>query len=177
MDTENRNLPIIAGIRDMSPLERESYLSTINNPKGLIQMMSDVYFEPKSFERSGRLYESLGVRYFKKLVMGTMGRLGKKIGKHRFANNYFLGQEDRSVDALKRFDTGTRFNEGVHLFFSLYSSIDAAYNFIVDKPGVAMFMAGLTIFNASSIMLQRYNRARIYNTIEQKLEKVSKTNQ
>ncbi|MSR86269.1 hypothetical protein EXS74_02645 [Candidatus Woesearchaeota archaeon] len=120
MKTEHRNLPIITGIRDMSSLERDRYQSEVNKPQTLGQKLSDLYFEPKFFEKNGRLYECLGVRYIKKGIIGTVGILHKKCGEHRYASSYFVGQEDRSVDALKEFENGTRFNESVHIFFGLY---------------------------------------------------------
>ncbi|MDP3728516.1 MAG: hypothetical protein Q8R18_03615 [bacterium] len=120
---KTKNLPIIAGVRNMSPLERELYLLEVNKPKSLVQKISDVYFEPQSFERRGRLYEALGVRYLKKVIMGTFGSFSRKIGANRDASNYFVGQNDRSVNALKKFEKGTRFNEVFHLFFGLYSGI------------------------------------------------------
>ena len=77
------------------------------------------------------------------------------------------------VDALRRFENETRYNESVHLFFGLYSGICTIGNFI-DDSHVFSFNAGLTVANAGCIMLQRYNRVRVYNPIEQKLEMDSK---
>lgn len=39
-----------------------------------------------------------------------------------------------------------------------------------DSSLFSTFNAAFTIANIACIMVQRYNRARIYNTLEQKLE-------
>ncbi len=153
----------------MSSLERNLYMQEVHKPKTLGRKISDAYFEPKFFERSGRLYECLGVRSIKKGIMSTVGILHKTLGEHKYAGSYFVGQEDRSVDALRDFEAGTRFNESVHLFFGLYSASSTIYNFM-DDSSFFYFNGALTLANIACVMVQRYNRARVYNTIEQKLE-------
>ncbi len=72
-----------------------------------LDKMTDWYFTPKSFERwgSGRIYEFLGMHYFKKLCAENYRKLVKKeFGSHRayFKNNYLIW--DFSKEGLKKFD-------------------------------------------------------------------------
>jgi len=112
--------PIINGIDDPSKFEIALH-QELEKDKGIIAKIAEVYFRPKSFERSGRLYEMLGVKLFRKVLMGTFGNLlkGRRAGAH-YNSNYFIGS-DRSIYSLKRFEDWTRFNETVHQPFNLLS--------------------------------------------------------
>ena len=55
-----------------SELERQLNSTELDN-RSILQKAKDWYFAPKSFERSGKLYETLGIRLFKKyLLTGEM---------------------------------------------------------------------------------------------------------
>lgn len=163
--------PIISGIEEPSELEVTLYKEK-EREKGIIGKITEVYFRPKSFEKSCRLYDILGVRLFKKLVMGTFGNLLKLMGGHRKGGSfsYFVSQTDRNLKELKRFESGTRFNELVHtpLMYSLgYSALE---DFSKGNFEGGLFCVSVAVINAYCVMLQRYNRARVYNTIEEKLK-------
>lgn len=144
----------------------EQSVNTSYEPQAVPERITDIYFKPKSFERSGRMYEWLGVRYFKKALMGTVGRLLKGMKKHsQDDSNYFIGP-DRNNYSLMRFEKQTRYNEGWHTPWVPYCAYYSADHFAQGRNGMGIFMAIAGLINAYASMLQRYNRARIYNTLE-----------
>ncbi len=72
----------------------------------------DLYFRPKRFERwgEGRVYEWLGVRPFKKVVV-LVGRRLLGLGRE-VDNSYFIS--DRSAEGLRAFERRTRTSEALH---------------------------------------------------------------
>ncbi|MFH1637793.1 MAG: hypothetical protein ABIB71_05195 [Candidatus Woesearchaeota archaeon] len=162
------NYPKIKGI--MAPTKEE--LSTFNykqGQKGIIAKIFDLYFRPKPFERSCKIYTWLGVRHFKNFVMATVGAIFRVMGANKGTGNYFIGQQERSINTLKKFDYWTRFNETIHssvLPFSAYGTVSALENGNYTNAAVNGF---LFLLNASLVMVQRYNRARVYNTIDSKI--------
>ncbi len=144
----------------------EQSVNTSYEPQAVPERIADIYFKPKSFERSCKLYERLGVKYFKKFLMGTYGWLLKFGKKHSVYNStYFIGP-DRSNKSLMRFEKYSRFNECVH------SPLMALFTYkVLDDLGNGNHNAAISdvfwlALNAYCTFLQRYNRARIYNTIE-----------
>ncbi len=80
-------MPVIGVVSDLEDrLDSET-------DRSFIEKSTDWYFAPKSFERSGKLYKALGVRQFKKLVIGTFGWVFKKIGMDETTGTYFIGKE------------------------------------------------------------------------------------
>lgn len=138
-------LSIIKGIRYNS---KDKYLkSKIIN--ALEEIESHNYYNPKSFENS-KIYECLGVRIAKKIVT----KLFKNKG---FGDNYYI-DNNRNLDSLINYEKLTRFNEKVHL-----TSI-ACLSFSDLWP--------INIANFYLIMIQRYNRARIVNTLNYILKEI-----
>ena len=43
--------------------------STKLDNRGFIEKVTDLYFRPKSFERSGKIYEAIGIRSVKRLIV------------------------------------------------------------------------------------------------------------
>ncbi|MBI4448178.1 hypothetical protein HY643_04300 [Candidatus Woesearchaeota archaeon] len=140
------------------------------NDKGLFQKITEWYFEPKSFEKSGKLYEYLGIKYFKKLVMGTTGKLRKMLGDGKEPSNYFIG-EKRNSESLKQFEKGSRLNERIHGPLTLFFLPLLAYSLGEDHYGTAIFNGLNILLNGYLTMLQRYNRARVYNVLERRNKK------
>jgi hypothetical protein len=154
----------------ISVLERELYQENVSEPdnRRFLDRMTDWYFRPKSFERSGKFYEALGTKKFKRLVAG----IGKKIVGDRkldTPNNYFIW--DTTSDGLKKFDYKTRMNEAIHLFWGACSGVVAANDFLKEKPILGGITCGLAVLNAYCVMTQRYNRARLHNVIDRIEEK------
>lgn len=134
----NPKLPIIQGIN--YNLKHKGLEAKVFN--ALDELESHKYFKPKGFENS-KIYEYLGVRIAKKIVT--------KLGKKGKGDNYFI-DSNRDVDSLINYEKLTRFNEKVHLF----SSACLAFNELWP----------INVANFYLIMIQRYNRARITNTLK-----------
>ena len=145
----------------LSDLEKE--LSS-ENSLSFFQKVADLYFKPKSFERSGKLYESLGAKQFKKLLMGAIGGL---LGGGGYASNYFIGKE-RSVKAIKKFERCTRINETIHLPATIILSYALIGNLVKENYLMAAADVFFGLLNGYPLILQRYNRARVYNVLEKK---------
>ncbi|MBT5023367.1 hypothetical protein HOK51_08700 [Candidatus Woesearchaeota archaeon] len=162
------NKPIIGGIKNPSDLESK-ILAKKKNDLGIFRKLTNWYYRPKSFERSGKLYTWLGVKYFQKALMGTYGKFIKKLGGARHPSNYFVG-ENRTVPNMLTYESGTRFNEFIHtplIFICGKNTIQSASEGRIDEAVVhAAFMA----LNFYCTILQRYNRARVYNTLDLKLK-------
>jgi len=131
------------------------------NKFNFFDRVSDWYFKPKSFEKNPKFYENLGVKGIKKVC----DFIGKVFGDNPDSpNNYRIW--DKSKEGLEKFQSKTRFNEKIHLPAVVLCGIVATAN-AIDKD-VANTILGVTCvgINAYGVMLQRYNRARLYNTIE-----------
>jgi hypothetical protein len=148
-------------------LERELIAEASIKPheKSIFNKITDWYFRPKSFEKDGRLYRNLGVKVIKN-VCEFIGKNIKNLneGKPIPKNNYVLW--DKSKEGLKKFESKTRFNEKWHLPFVAFCGIFAIANSLDKDMGDAIFQGTCAGINAYAVMLQRYNRARLYNTIE-----------
>jgi len=161
---KSRELPIIGGVSDL-----ENILDS-ETDRSVIKKLTDWYFVPKSFERSGRLYEALGVRPFKKLVMGTFGRLHELCGYDKTSSKYFIGQY-RSKKSLKKFEVNTRLNELIHAPLTAYFVYKLAEDLANNNYDVVIINGIGLLINGYCTMLQRYNRARVYNTLDKLAER------
>jgi hypothetical protein len=110
------------------------------------------YFEIKSFENK-RMYEFLGIIYFKKFLLWLMSKIIFK-KKSEIRGGYFLSKY--SYKGIKKYIKMTYSYEGWHLFAFILCVIDFHYTF------VKIFCI---ILNLYCIMLQRYNRLRILEII------------
>ncbi|MBI2547225.1 MAG: hypothetical protein HYW23_02150 [Candidatus Aenigmarchaeota archaeon] len=158
--------------RELSDLERQLFSETdVSSEKESIwqkagdmaRYVSDFYFKPKSFERSGKVYEALGVRKFKKIMFNGdyMNALLRK-----YNPNHKLIRNEGSAKSWEMF---TRIYEGIHVGFGslmLSGMVDRLAN--GDYDGAAIIAAINTVVNIYPIMLQRYNRARIYKVLDRK---------
>lgn len=124
----------------------------IENARDVGQKVKDWYFELKSFEKSGKLYEALGIRAFKKYFPITEATINSS-----------------SSQDLMDYEKRTRRFEGVHavkagfmIAFSIATLVEGKYIFS------AVTAVLNTAFNVYPIMLQRYNRSRIVNIVERR---------
>lgn len=167
-------LNYITSTEKLSDLERELHAETSPlDRRNFVNKTTDWYFMPKSFEKNRRLYEALGVRHFKKLYAETCRKLVKKLfgtGRDDFVNNYLIW--DFSEDGLRKFDYATRINEGIHLLVTALFT-NATIDYISNgEYGMAVLETGLNlVLGIYPILTQRYNRARIYNTLERMQER------
>lgn len=101
------------------------------------------YFATRSFERTGRLYERLGIRAFGRLVIGRIPFSG-----HRRDLSWFVHR--------------SRHAEAVHLWACLGVALCAGSMAFQNRWHALFWTAGLSVpIHLYPIMLQRYNRSRI----------------
>jgi hypothetical protein len=128
----------------------------------LVLMSGMVYFLPRSYytlrkyERSGKRYEALGMRYFKQYV--SNGDLMNRWIRRNDPTYRLI----KGPASLRSFIDQTYTAEKIHLFFGVIGLITAGYAFQISWYGwfAYVFVANL-LFNLYPILLQRYLRARI----------------
>ena len=122
------------------------------------------YFTPKFFEKSGTLYKFLGVRIFKKFVPVT-GDIAHRRTKTKSIPN-------AATETLRKYEKVTRSYEMGHLIFFLWFAIIPIWLMVTFATlgypvstlvyiGAIYFIINLPL-NVYPIIIQRYNRARIY---------------
>lgn len=164
-------------MQELSRLERELESTDVKNKK-LIHKATDWYFSPKNFERSGKIYEGLGIKPFKKAIVYVGKALqypfNRLIGREGLAqpnwpNNYQLW--DSSREGLEKFDIATKISETFHLFLGALISTDVMSNISGGNVKDAAITGAAFLGNIYCVMLQRYNRIRLNNAIERMEQK------
>lgn len=132
------------------------------------------YFASRPWERDTNVYRRLGVLPFKKAIMGMAHVLrrgeqrapGLRKGEsvQKTGGRYFLEQ---SEGGMKEFAKEGRVPETIHVVFALYSAVCAAAALVAGPPFVNTLVVScpLLVFNVYCVMLQRYNRARIWKAL------------
>lgn len=120
----------------------------------------DRYFSPLPFERagSGRIYQRLGIRVYKR-YLPTSGDLVSRFRGVRHVDRSGIGLQP----SLQRIERRTRAYEARHIFGALSMLAISWWSIAVPHHGnwLALSLANLLI-NGYPIMLQRYNRTRVY---------------
>jgi hypothetical protein len=123
----------------------------------LLRLRNLPIFDLCDFERDGRLYERLGIRWFKRLV------------PQRAYWNQRRGSSDSSfkkitnVAAAIEWEARTRSNEFVHLCSLIVGlAIVVWLYFRGEYAWLGAVVFAVIIWDIYPIMLQRYNRARIW---------------
>ena len=123
----------------------------------------DVWFRPKRFE-SERLYEQLGALLIKRYVP-----TGGDLVMHRLRRDHPTRCWVRpSFESLRRYERRTRLNESIHLIGSIGFTALAGRKFVsgsLSALGLTIAMAVNLIFGFWPVVLQRYNRLRLYRAI------------
>ena len=133
-----------------------------------IEKLTNWYFAPKSFEKDGKLYEALGVEKFKKLVLMTAGQLVKLVFKENLGP-YFIGSyKEINEKTIKKHELWARFNELIHITLNIPLLHGLVENLGNDNYSSAIECIIALLINNYCVMLQRYNRVRIFNILEKK---------
>jgi glycosyl-4,4'-diaponeurosporenoate acyltransferase len=131
--------------------------------KSTIKKITEIYFRPKSFEcwKDGKLYECLGVKTFKKYLPTLGDIVSKKIGYRPIAS------ANSKEEGLIRYEKQTKLFESIHIA-GFCTMIPILPNIFLngDYKGGLLLSLGDFAINVYPIMVQRYNRARIYNFLE-----------
>lgn len=152
--------------------QKKQYKTQLLGEEREYQKLSDIYFKPKPFERwkNGQIYEWLGAKYIKKIIMGTAGKLLKLLGADKYSSNYFLGKE-QNIEALRAYERQTRFNEIIHAPLTISTGYNLLKSLGEEKYAESITWGILFLVNSSCTIFQRYNRVRVNNIIEKKLMK------
>ena len=138
----------------------------LNERKTTLERIADAYFTPKAFEKDGKVYEFLGVKIVQKLLMSAVRKMFRRTeGMDEVAGMYFIGKRRRTRD-LETFVKGTRFNEAYHLSFVPFGVYLTGEPTIQNNTLLMAMNSAILILNVGLVMLQRYNRARVYTALE-----------
>ncbi|MFN8444988.1 MAG: hypothetical protein U0175_29650 [Caldilineaceae bacterium] len=117
------------------------------------------YYAIKPFEESGQLYERLGVRVFKRLM--RRGPLAI------FSLNLRLPPE-KSIPALRALESNMRNAETLHVLIFLILFLFIGYALVQGwLDAVGWLLLFNCLLNVYPVMLQRYNRIRLQELIQQ----------
>ncbi len=123
----------------------------------------DVWFAPKRFE-SERPYERLGAPVIKRYVPTggdlVMRRLRRGHPERRWVTS--------SLQSLWQYERRTRLNELIHLIGFIGFTVLAASKFAWGSLTVPGLIFALVIFGLWPVVLQRYNRLRLYRAIDRR---------
>src|SRR6266511_1319058 len=125
----------------------------------------DVWFRPKQFETE-HLYERLGALLLKRYVP-TGGDLVMQLVRRRYPQ--FSLFDPASPESLRRLERGTRVAEAVHLVGFVGFSAPAVRRFSdgsLSRAGLGAALVMNLTFGLWPVVLQRYNRLRVYRAFE-----------
>ena len=127
----------------------------------------DAWFRPKRFE-SDRMYEGLGARVLKRYIPTggdlIMRRLRRDHPERRWVTSSF--------QSLRSYEKRTRLNESFHVVGFTAFAVLAASRFAsgsLTALGLAIALALDVMLGLWPVVLQRYNRLRLYRAINRRL--------
>jgi hypothetical protein len=123
----------------------------------------DLWFRPKRFE-SERLYVLLGARVIKRYVPTGGDMVMRSLRRHNPDSRWVTS----NLRALRRYEGKTRLNESIHLVGFASGTILAISKFASGSLTPLWLAAALAlslIFGLWPVVLQRYNRLRLYRAI------------
>lgn len=132
----------------------------------VVGLLPESYYRIKRFESSGRLYKTLGIRFFKRFVpngdyVNRMIR-GSEAG-------YRVVRDERSI---VRFEALTRTAEKCHLVSLLLILPSTAYALLLGWYGLALWLLLPNIpLHLYPVLLQRYTRGRIQRLLDRQKAK------
>jgi hypothetical protein len=123
----------------------------------------DLWFRPKHFE-SERLYVRLGARVIKHFVPTGGDIVMRSLRRHNPGSRWVTS----NLESLRRYEWKTRLNESIHLVGFVAGTILAVSKFAsgsLTSLELAAALALSLIFGLWPVVLQRYNRLRLYRAI------------
>jgi ABC-type multidrug transport system fused ATPase/permease subunit len=132
----------------------------------------DSYYHIKKFERDGTVYEKMGIKAFKKILLSFAENKRKQVP----FQNYFL--KEKSIEGMKQFEKLSRKSERSHLFIALIMFVYIIWiAFSMDSFLNIVFLLFFLLFNILvniyPICLQRYHRIRINKVLARIASRVS----
>lgn len=122
-----------------------------------------VYFRPRPWERSGRVYEAVGVRQIKELLFG--GRYFNALVSMIQGRRYRPFRGQRWPQRWLRFTVGVEIG---HLVIGLYMLVRASSHLSGGDGVVAGRILLLNVLvNFYPVVVQRFNRARLVRIFDE----------
>jgi hypothetical protein len=148
------NIVLLVGVR--------SFTETLNS------QLTNQYFKEKAWERRGKIYETLGINFYRKLLVWIRWeRISKKTKSVK-----------KNTKALLNLHYQTKHDELGHLIVLI---IVLGFNiFVAFKFGVLKSLWLLIVnilVNLYPVILQRYNRPRIQRTLQLSKQYTVQSNQ
>jgi hypothetical protein len=126
-------------------------------------LLPPAYFRVHRFEQTGRVYESLGVRLFRRFAPD--GDLANR-WERRANPNYRTIRGRRSAAG---FVVRTEQSERGHVVLLTLGVVSAAFAWNLGWHGWALYLsAGNVVVNLYPILLQRYTRARLHAVLSRR---------
>jgi hypothetical protein len=125
-----------------------------------------IWFRPKRFE-SERLYERLGALVIKRYVPTGGDLVMRRLRRNHPGRRWVTS----SLQSLWQYERRTRLNESIHVIGFLGFTILAASKFAsgsLTMLGFTFALALNLIFGLWPVILQRYNRLRLYRAIDRR---------
>jgi hypothetical protein len=119
---------------------------------------------PGDYQTNLLIYRLLGMPFFKRMIMGSVGKFVLLFNPREKMPSYFIGQPYK-IESLKLTIKWLYFNEVVHLLFTLISIVIGYFFWKKGNFSGVGVMIGLFVLNFGLVLLQRYNRAKIYRII------------
>ena len=132
----------------------------------LQQRAWDFWFAPKNFE-SPQLYERLGVLWIKRYVPTGGDYFRKKYGVR-------IIDIKSTIESLLTFEERTRLYEVIHLGVFLAFLLFSIWQLVSGRTNGIGFVIACVVYVLlilSPVLLQRYNRIRVYEAIRRMREK------
>lgn len=127
----------------------------------IVQSLPERYYRTKRFESSGRLYESLGIRFFKRFPPN--GDYINRVNR-RFNPAYRVVCDKASI---VEFEASTRLSERCHLIglFLVLPSVALALALGWNQFALWLLLPNIPL-HFYPVLLQRYTRARIERVLK-----------
>jgi|GEM_PF-1325450 len=123
----------------------------------------DLWFRPKDFE-SERLYQRLGALLIKRYVPTGGDLVMQRLRRHHPSRRWVTS----TLQSLCRYERKTRLNETIHLIGFIGFTVLAASKFAAGSLtafGLTVALVLNLILGLWPVVLQRYNRLRLYRAI------------
>ncbi len=147
---------------------RPTYADLMHHAEaGFIKKAATRYLVPKNHEASIRRHELVGTHLFRKLIMGTVGRIIPAYS----GGNYRLNRRVGKIEAANNFAfKGSVFNELVHTIPLPTQAMDFMHD--IADGGIDNITNTVTLaINIGCVAVQRYNRARMVGVVDRSLQR------
>jgi hypothetical protein len=154
---------------DIPEAERPDFNDLQENAEaGLIKRGISRYLFTRNPERSLKVHRAIGSPMIRKVFIGTVGR---SVSRSSGRDNYWLDHSRSKIESATNFSVnGSAFNEVVHTVCAMPASVDVATSIAEGRYGISTAVnAGLAGFSYALVALQRYNRARMVQRVNEEL--------